>query len=103
MYLMCSVGDSSETLLQQVTGSRKGSSGEEEEEEGDDDVQREGEEQKLHYYLKVMALFEQVSCPLGVVSIAETAVRHAGRDDLLSVSSLLHFPCIAVFVVLLCP
>ena len=103
MYLMCSVGDPSETLLQQVTRSRRSSSGDEEEGEGDDDVQGEEKERKLRYYLKVMTLFEQVSCPLSVVSIAETAVTHADKDDPLSVSSLPHFLCICcVFMPLTC-
>lgn len=87
---MCTSGDSSEALLQQVTRSRRGSSGGEEESEGgegEEEEEGEGGKRKLRYYLKVMSLFEQVSCPLAVVDIAKTAVRHTNKDDPLSVST----------------
>ena len=92
MYVICSVGDSSEALLQQVVRNISGE-GEEGEEDNDKQVQGERGERTLRYYLKVITLFEQVSCPIGVVSIAKTAVRHAAKDDPLSVSSLLLYLC----------
>jgi nuclear pore complex protein Nup160 len=78
------VSDSSEALLQQVVRNISGE-GEEGEEDNDKQVQGERGERTLRYYLKVITLFEQVSCPIGVVSIAKTAVRHAAKDDPLSV------------------
>ena len=53
----------------------------------------EGGERKLRYYLKVMSLFEQVPSPLAVLSVAETAVRHADSNNPLCVSlTSLHPP-----------
>lgn len=78
--------------MQQVTRSRRESlvleEGEEEEEEWG-----EGGGRKLHYYLKVMGLFEQVSCPLAVLDIAEKAVRQADDHDPLSVSPFWVYMC----------
>lgn len=89
MHIYYTTGDPVEALLQQVTRSRRDSSvGEEGEEEEGEEEWGEGGGRKLHYYLKVMGLFEQVSCPLAVLDIAEKAVRQADDYDPLSVSLL---------------
>ena len=74
--------------MQQVTCSKKDNSVEEEGEGGEGVGEEWGQEggRKLHYYLKVMGLFEQVSCPLAVLDIAEKAVSQADDHDPLCVS-----------------
>ena len=56
-------------------------------EDREDGEGEEKEQWKLRYYLRVMGLFERVSCPLAVLRIAVTAVRHVDKDDPISVSS----------------
>ena len=85
MILPFSVNQS-ETVIHEVMKSvRSGSTVD----EGEDEEESAGEgeiEQKLRYYMKVMQLFEQASCPLAVIEIAEVAVRSFAKDDLSSVS-----------------
>lgn len=75
--------------MQQVTCSKRDTSTREDR-EGEEEIEEEwgqGGGRKLHYYLKVMGLFEQVSCPLAVLDIANKAVRQADDHDPLCVSS----------------
>ena len=83
--LSVSVEYSSEDLLQQVISSgRGGEDGKDREERGVVDGDR---EKLLKYFLKVIGLFEQASCHLAVLKVAETAVMCFDRHDLRSVSS----------------
>ena len=83
---VCLSGDPSEDLLQRVICSDDGGLGEQEG-EGEDKGEGVGKGgMVLQYYLKVMSLFEKVSCPLAVLDIAEKAVVLVEKSDPLSVS-----------------